>query len=127
MGVHDRGHPDDQAHQMKPRDHAPGILERGTPDVPHLGQSGPHQQLSAVRAAAYGLLLAGLSGDGARVGTETERIINTGQNVTGAVLGFLTAHASQAFIQQYGTREAATNAVTAKLGAAVRAAQNEER
>jgi len=80
------------------------------------------EQISALRAAALGLLLAGLTDDG-RVGTETDRILQAGANVTAGVLGFMTAHAANDFIHQRGSREAAINAVAAELQAAAAATQ----
>jgi hypothetical protein len=72
------------------------------------------QQLAACHAAALSLLLAGLTDDG-RVGTETARIIAAGDRVAGAVLGFLTAHASKEFIRKHKGRRGAISAVTLEL------------
>ncbi|WP_245831437.1 hypothetical protein [Mycobacterium terramassiliense] len=82
--------------------------------------------MSALRAAALGLLLAGLTGDGARVGVETGRIIAAGEKVTAAVIGFLTAHAAEAYTNKYGSQEAAIDAVSTELDAAVLAASERQ-
>jgi hypothetical protein len=73
--------------------------------------------LAGLYAAALGLLLAGLSGDGAAVARETDRIIAAGPRVTGPVLGFMTAAASNAYEHEYGGREAAIAEVERQLSA----------
>ena len=95
--------------------------DAGTPPVT---PSTELQQFSALYAAALGLLLAGLTGDSARVGTEIDRIINAGPKVTAAVLGFMTSHASDAFVHKHGNLEAAIDTVSADLAAAVLAADS---
>jgi hypothetical protein len=76
-----------------------------------------YQQCAALQAAALGLLLAGLTADGARVGIETDRILKAPTNVAGGVLGFMTAHASEAFVHKHGTREATIAEVSSELNA----------
>lgn len=76
----------------------------------------PIDPLAGLYAAALGLLLAGLKNNGT-VGTETNRILAAGPKVIAAVLGFMTAHASDAYEYQYGGREAAIAEVQRQLSA----------
>lgn len=96
-------------------------IRHRTADHPAPATPSDAQALTALYAAALGVLLAGLANDG-RLATEVERIIAAGEKVTAGVLGFMTAAAANAYEHDYGSREAAIDAVTAGLAAALLAA-----
>ncbi|MGV0050795.1 hypothetical protein ACRU43_16360 [Mycobacterium colombiense] len=73
-------------------------------------------ELAGLRAHGLWMLVAGLSGDEDRVADQCGRILCTrSAEIIGTVVGDLTRRLSQALVERHGSRQAATDAITAEL------------